>query len=188
MIFLLFQKMANFNCIDESYVEDNPLPASKSKMQLVLNKCRPYLSSLEDEQSLIKCLNDLGVECVDHLKLLDFEVDLQGILKVIQCRQLEHELSKGIVKFINLSKNIHILFKIADVTIHESINITKSSVHDVSYSSLENERSQLSIVLGFTIPKFRKSIRISLDKTNLRNDERLHVVETGSNNMFDVIR
>jgi len=99
--------MASFNSIDKSYVEDNLLTASKCTMELVLNKCRPYLSSLKDEPNLIKRLNDLRVECVDDLQLLNFEIDLQGLLKVIQCRQLKLELSKGIVKFISLNKNIH---------------------------------------------------------------------------------
>ena len=76
-------------------------------MQLLLNKCRPYLSSLEYEPNLRKRLNDLGVECVDDLKLLNFDADLQGIMKVIQCRKLKLELSKGILKCNTLSKNIH---------------------------------------------------------------------------------
>lgn len=74
-------------------------------MQLLPNKCRPYFSSLYP--NLIKRLNDLGVECIDDLKLLNVEIDLQGIMKVIQCRKLNLELSKRIVKCISLSKNIH---------------------------------------------------------------------------------
>jgi len=47
---------------------------------------------MKDEPNLIKRLNDLGVECIDDLNFLNFEVDLQGIMKVIQCRKLKLEL------------------------------------------------------------------------------------------------
>jgi len=88
--------MDNSNSYDESF-EDNPPPVSTFRMQLVLNKCRPYLSLPEDETILVERLNELGVNCLDDLKLLNFENDLKGIIKIIQCRQLQLELSKGIV-------------------------------------------------------------------------------------------
>lgn len=85
--------MENFNNYDEIYEENNP---PNSEMQLVLNKLRPYLSvPAEDEPNLMKRLKDLGVEDVDDLKFLNVETDLQGIIKVIQCRKLKLELSKG---------------------------------------------------------------------------------------------
>lgn len=67
------------------------------RMQLVLNKCRPYLSLPEDAPILVERQNELGVNCLNDLKLLNFENDLKGIMKTIQCRQLQLELSKGIV-------------------------------------------------------------------------------------------
>jgi len=74
-------------------------------MQLVLNKFRPYLSlPAEDEPKLMKRLNDLGVEGVNDLKFINFETDLQGIMKVIQCRKLKLELSKGILGMSYYSK------------------------------------------------------------------------------------
>jgi len=86
---------SNYKCCDE----DNPPSASISEMQLVLNKFRPYLSlPVEDEPNLMKRLNDLGVESVDDLKFINFETDLQGIMKVVQCRKFKLELSKGIGK------------------------------------------------------------------------------------------
>jgi len=90
--------MGSFNNDDESYVQDNSLPTSTLKMQQAIDKCKPYLSSQEDLPNLIKRLNDLGVECVEDLKLLNFENDLQGIMKTIQCRKLKLELSKGMGK------------------------------------------------------------------------------------------
>lgn len=80
--------MDNSNSYDESF-EDNPPPVSTFRMQLVLNKCRPYLSLPEDETILVERLNELGVNCLDDLKLLNFENDLKGIIKIIQCRQLQ---------------------------------------------------------------------------------------------------
>lgn len=85
--------MENFNNYDTIYEGNNP---QNSEMQLVLNKLRPYLSvPAEDEPNLMKRLKDLGVEDVDDLKFLNVETDLQGIMKVIQCRKLKLELSKG---------------------------------------------------------------------------------------------
>jgi len=88
--------MDNFNNNDEIYDVNNTSLASISEMQLVLNKFRPYLSSpAEDEPILMKRLKDLGVEDVYDLKFLNFETDLQGIIKVIKCRKLKLELSKS---------------------------------------------------------------------------------------------
>jgi len=84
--------MDNFNIDDEDNLEDNPPPVSL-RMQIVLNKFRPYLSLPEDEPILVERLNKLGVSCLDDLKLLNFENDLKGIIKKIQCRQLHLELS-----------------------------------------------------------------------------------------------
>lgn len=80
--------------------------------------------------------------------------------------------------------------KIADIKINESID-TQSVIHNITPSSVEHEGSPISksnTVFGFKIPQFRKSIRIALQKGSLRNDERLHIIETVSNHMFDVMR
>lgn len=80
--------------------------------------------------------------------------------------------------------------KIADVKINESID-TQSVIHNISPSFVEHEGSpipKLNTVFSFKIPQFRKSVRIDLQKGSLRNDERLHIIETVSNHMFDVMR
>lgn len=78
--------------LEDSYCEDNLL---SDRMDIIINKCRPYLSSPEDEPKLIARLKDLGVESIDDLKFLNFENDLHGIFKVVRCCQLKLELSKG---------------------------------------------------------------------------------------------
>lgn len=88
--------MDSFNSGFENYVQDNSLPTLTIEMQLAINKIKPYLSSIKDLPILINRLQNLGVERVEDLKLLDFENDLQGVMKVIQCRKLKIELFKGI--------------------------------------------------------------------------------------------
>jgi len=86
--------MDSFNSGFENYVQDNSFPTLTFEMQLAINKIKPYLSSIKDLPILINRLHNLGVECVEDLKLLNFENDLQGVMKVIQCRKLKIELFK----------------------------------------------------------------------------------------------
>ncbi|KAL4082811.1 hypothetical protein QTP88_029467 [Uroleucon formosanum] len=161
--------MENFNNYDTIYEGNNP---QNSEMQLVLNKLRPYLSvPAEDEPNLMKRLKDLGVEDVDDLKFLNVETDLQGIMKVIQCRKLKLELSK-------------------DVTMHKSIKI-KSEIQNAPSSTVKHKRDPLTqptSIFNFTIPKFKRSVRKSLENGNVSNNDRLYIVKTMSDLMLDVAR
>ncbi|KAL5233976.1 hypothetical protein ACI65C_001386 [Semiaphis heraclei] len=155
----LFLKMDSFNSGFENYVQDNSLPTLTIEMQLAINKIKPYLSSIKDLPILINRLQNLGVERVEDLKLLDFENDLQGVMKVIQCRKLKIELFK-------------------DVTMDENVDTTTVELES-------SPMTQSNALHG--IPQLRRSVIKSLETGTLRNDDSLHFLRRVSKHTSYVI-